>query len=194
MDELDVSQELKKPMALTKCKECGTAVSTNAKACPRCGAKQGVSTCGCLAAMLIFPFLVIIVIVISGGEGSSPRPAPVSSRDAPPQKINWGVPADPTYAYKLVCLDSGERGISDSDPRILRYQQAIDELGTRFTISEQIISDQTWIVVESLRKQSVKTSAIEIMEGVVGMKETGGISYAEIVATLMTLMQSNSKK
>ena len=94
----------------------------------------------------------------------------------------------------MVCLDTGERGISDSDSRIARYQQAIDLLETRFKISEKMISDQTWVAVESLRKQGVKTSGIEIMEGVVGMKEAEqlGVSYAEIVAALMTIMQPKS--
>jgi hypothetical protein len=182
-------------MALIKCKECGAAVSKSARACPGCGAKQGVGVFGCLAAIIIFPILVIVVIAISGGGGSSsPRSASTPSADTPAQSINWGAPADPTPAYMLVCLDTGERGISDSDSRIARYQQAIDLIGTRFKISEKMISDQTWVAVESLRKQGVKTSAIEIMEGVVGMKEAEqlGISYAEIVATLMTLMQPKS--
>ena len=184
-----------KKMSLTKCKECGAAVSKTAKACPGCGAKQGGGSCGILAAILIF--LVIVLMVTGGGGGSSSsRSASTSSGDAPPQNINWGAPADPTPAYMLVCLDNDERGISGSDPRIPRYQRAIDLLGTRFKISEKMISDQTWVAVESLRKQGVKTSAIEIMEGVVGMKEAEqlGVSYAEIVAMLMTIMQPKSTK
>lgn len=66
----------------------------------------------------------------------------------------------------------------------------------RFKLSETMVSDQTWAAVDSLRKQGVKTSAIEIMEGVVGLKEAQdlGVSYAEIVAMLMTIMQSKAAK
>lgn len=106
------------------------------------------------------------------------------------------VRADIKPAYMLVCLDARDRDIPESDPRVSRYQKAIDALEKSFKISEKMISDQTWVVVESLRKQGVKTSAIEIMEGVVGMKEAEklGVSYAEIVATLMTLMQPKPVK
>lgn len=112
---------------------------------------------------------------------SSPAPAPTSQ-------------ANHTPAYMLVCLDNGERGISGSDLRIARYQRAIDTVKDRFKIPENMVSDQTWVAVESLRKQGVKTSAIEIMEGVIGMKNAQelGVSYAEIVAMLMTIMQPKS--
>ena len=182
-------------MALTKCKECGAAVSKTAKACPGCGAKQGGGSCGILAAILIF--LVIVAMVTGGGRGlSSSRSSPTSSGDAPPQNINWSAPSEPTPAYMLVCNDTGERGISASDPRVTRYQRAIEAKRMRFKISETMIGDQTWTAVDTLRKKGVKTSAIEIMEGVVGMKEAEqlGISYAEILAMVMTIMQSSSPK
>lgn len=182
-------------MALTKCKECGAAVSKTAAACPSCGAKQGGGSCGILAALII---LLVIVLMVSGGGGgsSSPQPASASSGGAPPQNINWGVPADPTPAYMLVCNDTGERGISESDPRIARYQRAIDTIRSRFKISETMICDQTWVAVDTLRKKNLKTSAIEIMEGVVGLKDAEelGISYAEILASVMTIMQSKSAR
>lgn len=96
----------------------------------------------------------------------------------------------------MVCNDTGERGISESDPRITRYQTAINTIRTRFQMSETTICDQTWVAVDTLRKKNLKTSAIEIMEGVVGMKEAEqlGISYAEILAAVMTIMQSKSTR
>lgn len=184
-------------MALIKCKECGAAVSKSAKACPGCGAKRGVGVFGCLTAIIVFPILLIIVIAISGGGGSSsPRSASSPRADAPPQSINWGAPVDPTPAYTLLCNDTGERGISDSDPRIARYQRAIDTIRARFKISETVIGDQTWTAVDTLRKKDLKTSAIEIMEGAVGIKEAEdlGITYAEILASVMTIMQFNSAR
>lgn len=186
-----------KKMALTKCKECGAVVSTKAEACPRCGAKQVAVNSGYLSAIIISALLVVAVIAISGGgKSSSSRSFSISSGDAPTQSINWGVPAEPTPAYMLVCNDTGERGISASDPRIARYQRAIDAIRMRFKISETMIGDQTWTAVDTLRKQGMKTSGIEIMEGVVGMKEAEqlGVSYTEIVAALMTLMQPKSTR
>jgi len=77
-------------MALTRCKECGTAVSKTAKACPGCGAKRGIGACGCLAAIIILPFLVIFVLAISGGGGSSsPRSSSISSDDVLLQNSAW---------------------------------------------------------------------------------------------------------
>ena len=182
-------------MALTKCKECGAAVSKTAKACPSCGAKQGGGSGGILAALII---LLGIILALSGGGGESysSETASVSSEDVPHQNINRGGPADPTPAYMLVCNDTGELGISDSDPRIARYQNAIDTIRTRFKISETVICDQTWAAADMLRKKNLKTSAIEIMEGVVGLKDAEelGISYAEILASVMTIMQSKSTR
>ena len=182
-------------MALTKCKECGAAVSKTAKACPSCGAKQGGGSCGILAAIIIL-LVIVLIVSVGGGGSSSSQSASVSSGCAPSHSINWGVPADPTPAYMLVCNDTGERGISDSDPRIARYQRAIDTIRFRFKISETMICDQTWVAADTLRKKNLKTSAIEIMEGILGLKEAEQleISYAEILASVMTIMQSKSAR
>jgi uncharacterized membrane protein len=183
-------------MALTRCKECAAAVSTKATARPRCGAKQGASTSGCLITIFILVFIFFVVIVLSGGRKSSAsQSASIQSENTQHQNINWGAPENSTIAYKLLCLDTGERGISDSDYRIARYQEAIDTIRTRFKISESVIGDQTWTAVDTLRKMSRQTSAIEMMDGVAGIKgaEDLGISYTEILANVMTIMQSKSK-
>lgn len=59
-------------MALTTCKECNRPISKSAKACPTCGAKQGVGTCGCLAAILAVPVIFLIMLSVIGGGSSSP--------------------------------------------------------------------------------------------------------------------------
>lgn len=56
-------------MALTKCKECGTEVSKNATACPKCGApiKKKTSVFGSLV-FLVLVFIVIGVVVSPSKE------------------------------------------------------------------------------------------------------------------------------
>ena len=76
-------------MALKQCKECGASVSKSAKSCPGCGAKQGVGTCGCLAAIVILPFLIIVVATISGGGGSGGSSSSTSSGDALVKNSSW---------------------------------------------------------------------------------------------------------
>jgi hypothetical protein len=51
-------------MALIKCKECGSEISSKAKACPHCGAptkKEGIQP-GCLGRILI-----LVGILVLGG-------------------------------------------------------------------------------------------------------------------------------
>lgn len=45
-------------MALVKCKECGTEVSSSAKACPKCGAKPPKKTS-------MFTWLVLVVVLVA---------------------------------------------------------------------------------------------------------------------------------
>ena len=90
-------------MALIKCRECGNPVSTEAAACPHCGApqrpvaqqerppqKQGVGFCGCLtvAMIAVVIFWVIYRYVQDSGtppttssEQSSSTPAPAPPSD-----------------------------------------------------------------------------------------------------------------
>jgi len=63
-------------MAMTKCKECKTDISTTADACPNCGAKQ-VRTSGC--AKVVLWFIGIIVVLAAIGQCSSPSSTSQSS-------------------------------------------------------------------------------------------------------------------
>lgn len=70
-------------MALIKCHECGAEVSTEAKACPKCGAKVRKPTSGALALLLGLMVIGIVIVGVSGGE----KPAsatPAVPEQAPP--------------------------------------------------------------------------------------------------------------
>lgn len=55
-------------MAMKKCKECGTEISSSAKVCPNCGKKQKLS--GCLIAIIII-ILLGIIVGASGRDNNS---------------------------------------------------------------------------------------------------------------------------
>lgn len=63
-------------MAMTKCGECGAAISTKAEACPQCGAKQ-VRRSGCAKVVLavIIAFVALAVIGQCSREISTPGSA-----------------------------------------------------------------------------------------------------------------------
>lgn len=89
-------------MAMTKCKECGSEISTKAEACPKCGAKVTKSS-GCATAIIGFIGLIALFSVLSrctssntnhtltsqtsttstNQESSTPAPAP------PPLDSQW---------------------------------------------------------------------------------------------------------
>ena len=54
-------------MAMTKCRECGQAVSSDAKACPNCGAKDPSMSSYITTAVGGCLFLIVIVIVMVKG-------------------------------------------------------------------------------------------------------------------------------
>lgn len=54
-------------MALVKCKECGSEVSTSAKACPKCGAKPPKKT-----SRVTWVFLGLLVFVVGLGALNGP--------------------------------------------------------------------------------------------------------------------------
>ncbi|GAB3737345.1 hypothetical protein GCM10028794_19110 [Silanimonas algicola] len=79
-------------MALTKCKECGGTLSTNATACPHCGAKI-VRTSGCtkvvavLLALLFIPVMLVTCIAGSDRAPSRPPPTPQKAAQAAEQAL-----------------------------------------------------------------------------------------------------------
>ena len=55
-------------MALKKCKECGTEISSEAKACPKCGSPStatAIQSLGC-ALTIIGIVIILVFLAISG--------------------------------------------------------------------------------------------------------------------------------
>ncbi|WP_394003554.1 zinc ribbon domain-containing protein [Luteimonas sp. WGS1318] len=81
-------------MAIIKCKECGSEISTTAAACPKCGAKYA-QTSGCAKIALIGVILVAFMLVV--GMCSRDKPADTSmpqSTSATPQTAATQSPHD----------------------------------------------------------------------------------------------------
>lgn len=95
-------------MALVKCKECGSEVSTSAKTCPHCGKRLQAS--GCSQLVLILFAIVLLVIFI-----------PVIANNFTPKKVHTVVPAK-MIPYEVV----GGGGITSSS-RIVISPDSFDE-------------------------------------------------------------------
>jgi hypothetical protein len=68
-------------MALVKCKECGSKVSTEAATCPQCGATISKSMgCGTLVIVAIMAFLIVRIMLPSVGRSGGSQSV---STDAP---------------------------------------------------------------------------------------------------------------
>jgi hypothetical protein len=73
-------------MALTKCSECGEAISKRAEKCPKCGAPQKKKTS-------LFTWLVTIIVVLwaigyfSGNRGTGTTSTANSEREPSPKQV-----------------------------------------------------------------------------------------------------------
>ncbi|MBN9410858.1 MAG: zinc ribbon domain-containing protein [Burkholderiales bacterium] len=72
-------------MALQKCHECGAQVSSEAKACPSCGAKPKKSVG--LVGIIVAGIFGIIIFNAASGSGGSSSSATASARPATPPPI-----------------------------------------------------------------------------------------------------------
>lgn len=70
-------------MALVKCKECGTEVSSKAETCPKCGARVADKPMGC-GTLIGAAFLGVIIVSIFSSIFSSPDTVPSPSSGVPP--------------------------------------------------------------------------------------------------------------
>lgn len=70
-------------MALKDCKECGKPVSTQAKACPNCGAKPPQQTKELIVGIVAVAFIIFMAAVIFGDNGNSDDTA---DKDTTPAK------------------------------------------------------------------------------------------------------------
>ncbi len=62
-------------MALTKCKECGNEVSSQAETCPKCGTRIKSKSIGCGGAILV----LIVLGVVGSMFGNKDSPSPPTS-------------------------------------------------------------------------------------------------------------------
>lgn len=73
-------------MALIKCKECGTEVSSKAEICPKCGARVAAKPMGCgtLIGVIFLGGIIISAFssIFSSGTGSGTSSQPTSSPSA----------------------------------------------------------------------------------------------------------------
>lgn len=84
-------------MAMTKCKECGSEISTKADACPKCGAKQ-IRTSGCAKVVLIFLGFMVFVSILGqcGRDNTNSAPASTTSSSAASTPASASTPEVPT--------------------------------------------------------------------------------------------------
>jgi hypothetical protein len=71
-------------MALIKCKECGKEISDEAKVCPHCGKKPGMSMTS--AVVIGFLLLLPFVFYTPSSSTSTPKPPPNPAAEARFQK------------------------------------------------------------------------------------------------------------
>ena len=115
-------------MAMTKCKECQTEISTTADACPKCGAKQ-VRTSGC--AKVVLWFIGIVVALAAIGQCSSPSTSTTDTSSISPSAspISSSTPAIPPPP-----LEPGAQW---------NYQQDSDPMTSAVTRYAQVTSSNT---------------------------------------------------
>ena len=79
-------------MALIKCKECGTEVSSKAETCPKCGARVAAKPMGCgtFIGVIFLGGIIISVFssIFSSGTGSVTSPPSTSSPSTPIANTN----------------------------------------------------------------------------------------------------------
>ncbi len=93
-------------MALTKCRECGKEISTEAVTCPHCGAptgRQAKRTSGC-AVVIAVGLLALVYAMLTGRCGRLPETASVPAPSiAPPRQL----------AAKVISIDcDGRNGMT----------------------------------------------------------------------------------
>ena len=83
-------------MALIKCKECGTEVSSKAENCPKCGAKVAKKMgCGTLIGVVFLGLVIIIAISTPGTGNNSSSQTKNSAVTADIQNISAPLPKIP---------------------------------------------------------------------------------------------------
>jgi hypothetical protein len=69
-------------MAMMKCRECSTDVSTKAANCPKCGAPVKAKSAGCLGTAVVIIGAVFVITMVVGNMSQTDAPAkPAASAD-----------------------------------------------------------------------------------------------------------------
>ncbi len=114
-------------MAMKKCKECGTEISSSAKVCPHCGKKQKTSK---KVIGLVVVLLLVIIVAASGGDSTNNNTVQTNAGDSK-QTQNTQEPIE----YTAVDIDTMEEALKNNaaaakDTYNGKYFEIIGRLGT----------------------------------------------------------------
>jgi len=121
-------------MSLIKCKECQKEFSSNAKACPNCGAPNK-KTSGCAMLFLIL-FGTIVVVVVYINSTTPKSPPPTASQITEKQKVDEEAKKQELAKLQANLIEF-KKGLQSYN---LDYQCHIDERSKRLVI----IVDNSW--------------------------------------------------
>lgn len=117
-------------MAMTTCKECKAQISTNAEACPQCGAKRK-KTSGCAIIVAGFFGLVFLSAIMRTCSGDTSTPASTSSTPAA------STAAAPVKADPAAVLAESKKTVDEIDARFKDYAQRLKKYyGTSDQVKE----------------------------------------------------------
>jgi hypothetical protein len=119
---------------MTKCKECGTEISTTADACPKCGAKQ-IRTSGCAKILLGFIGLIAFFAIVgqcSRNDSTSTSSSATDSSSAGTSAESIATPSAP-----ISPPPAPEPGSQWS------YSQDADPMGKGITQYAHVLSSNT---------------------------------------------------
>ena len=136
-------------MAMTRCKECGSDVSTKAGACPKCGAKQ-VRTSGCAWVVLWLLVLSVFAGAVTQFSGNEPSSkAEFVSATSHPVKPSYSVPS--TDAKSLI---NGLSSSRNSEGSIIISGSSLLPPGTKVWIERRNSSGKAYAQSEVYVNQS----------------------------------------
>lgn len=135
-------------MALIKCKECGTEVSSKAESCPKCGAKVKAKGMGCGTLIALVFFIGIIALAHSPSKNtgsssissSSSPPSPDPKNEAMAQlemnKFSWSKGGfDSVMMVNVTFVNKGKRDVKDIE---LTCEHSSNS-GTRIDSNKRVI-------------------------------------------------------
>jgi len=88
-------------MALIKCKECGTEVSSKAESCPKCGARVKAKSIGCGTAIVVIILALIVMAAFNDIFSPNSKSSNTSKPITQPSTTNVQPAASPTPAAPI---------------------------------------------------------------------------------------------